>query len=768
MKLKSLTISGIGAVRQSTFPVEELGEDDRIVAVCGTNGAGKTTHLECVPGLIYGSVPSHGLLSAMANTPSSSVDAVFELDQDYRLQRIINAARKTPAVEAYIFDAAGVPLNDGHQKTFKAVIDKLFPPESLYLASGFLAQVGGKEFLDLPKVERKKLFTEMIGCGYLQDISEAASDKAKAITKAISEDRAKVSVLQEQASRVDELQALVTKATADLAGITEKRNALEGEELTRQHRLEEWTEENRKLTEEVNNAKARLATAQHKLDTERAKLKDRKDEQERAAAKRHELNARLNSRGAFRCSVASGETAQAEVESLRAELDAEQAANNAWQEVHNEWGDTDYRLSSEMNKATQAHKAAIVKAQSELNHVQKNKERLTSQVSKLAYVPCHGDGEFATCPLLSLAVTAKTELELIDELITKAIADVESAKMTEAVDTAQAAFNAHLAAKPVKPETIDPAALNQAIRDNERIAKAGEAAAAQLAALTEVEAQLATLDSESKDIDADYARTFDITVLLLEDTAKLQVELNEATAAVDLHGSFKPDTTASTELAATRRAESEAGSTLARAEERLRSATEASTKLGAINAGIATATADLDDWQHLQRAFGRDGIQALELDAAGPEVSDTINSLLHGCFGSRFSARLETTQLLKDASGTKEVFDLMVIDSKMGREGSASDLSGGERVIVGEAISLAVAIFNSRKSSVPIRDLFRDEVSGALDADSARRYLAMLRSAIDAGGFHRIYFISHQPELWSLSDAVIRVADGVAKLAEVL
>ena len=47
-------------------------------------------------------------------------------------------------------------------------------------------------------------------------------------------------------------------------------------------------------------------------------------------------------------------------------------------------------------------------------------------------------------------------------------------------------------------------------------------------------------------------------------------------------------------------------------------------------------------WVLLERALGREGIQALEIDAAGPEVSQTCNELLQACYGPRFRVELRT------------------------------------------------------------------------------------------------------------------------------
>jgi len=87
-------------------------------------------------------------------------------------------------------------------------------------------------------------------------------------------------------------------------------------------------------------------------------------------------------------------------------------------------------------------------------------------------------------------------------------------------------------------------------------------------------------------------------------------------------------------------------------------------------------------------------------------------------------------------------------------------------VIVNEALSLAIAIFNARKSQIPILDLWRDEVAGALHPDFAPTYFVMLRKALEVGGFHRVFTIVHQPDLWALADARILVENGTCRLAD--
>ena len=162
---------------------------------------------------------------------------------------------------------------------------------------------------------------------------------------------------------------------------------------------------------------------------------------------------------------------------------------------------------------------------------------------------------------------------------------------------------------------------------------------------------------------------------------------------------------------------------------------------------------ELTVWQAFARIFGKEGLPVLEIDAAGPGVSAQANDLLQACFGARFTVELITQDTKVDGSGFKEVFELRVYDSERG--GAAKDLglySGGEQVIIDEALKSAIALFVNQRNVRPIRTCWRDETTGALDPDNALRYVQMLRRVRERGGFSQVLFISHNPEAAAQAD----------------
>lgn len=163
------------------------------------------------------------------------------------------------------------------------------------------------------------------------------------------------------------------------------------------------------------------------------------------------------------------------------------------------------------------------------------------------------------------------------------------------------------------------------------------------------------------------------------------------------------------------------------------------------------------------KAFGRSGIQALEIDAAGPEVSLLIDRLLEAVVGPRWSVQLRTVQEATAGRRQREVFDLAVVDGRGGGARQHAALSGGEQVLISEALKLALAVFNARRWG-HLSTIWRDECDGALDPVIRAGYPAMLRAALELSGATRCFFVTHNPGVADQADAVLNVEGGRAWL----
>jgi len=97
----------------------------------------------------------------------------------------------------------------------------------------------------------------------------------------------------------------------------------------------------------------------------------------------------------------------------------------------------------------------------------------------------------------------------------------------------------------------------------------------------------------------------------------------------------------------------------------------------------------------------------------------------------------------------------------------ADGLSGGQFVLVNEAVNLGIAIYNMRQGEgIRYETLFWDETVGPLDSAKAKEYIPMPRSAMDLGGFHQVIFICHTPLVREFADRILSVGNGRVVLGD--
>ncbi|MCX6545859.1 MAG: hypothetical protein NTV05_15775 [Acidobacteria bacterium] len=117
-------------------------------------------------------------------------------------------------------------------------------------------------------------------------------------------------------------------------------------------------------------------------------------------------------------------------------------------------------------------------------------------------------------------------------------------------------------------------------------------------------------------------------------------------------------------------------------------------ELDGLTVRIETLTDEQIEWTLVAKALGRDGLQTLEIDAAGPTVSNFTSELLSVCFRARFSVDLVTQEATADGKGLKESFQIKVYDNERG--GHARDLGVGNRILSRVSSVLAQRIFRAQ------------------------------------------------------------------------
>ncbi len=152
--------------------------------------------------------------------------------------------------------------------------------------------------------------------------------------------------------------------------------------------------------------------------------------------------------------------------------------------------------------------------------------------------------------------------------------------------------------------------------------------------------------------------------------------------------------------------------------------------------------------KQLERAFSKDGIPALLIEQALPEIEEQANMMLDRLSNGSMSVNFVTQRGYKDRAreDKKETLDILINDATGSREYEM--FSGGEAFRVNFAIRLALSRVLAQRAGAKLQLLVIDEGFGSQDADGIQR----LTEAINLvrQDFSKILVITH---LESMKDA---------------
>lgn len=158
-----------------------------------------------------------------------------------------------------------------------------------------------------------------------------------------------------------------------------------------------------------------------------------------------------------------------------------------------------------------------------------------------------------------------------------------------------------------------------------------------------------------------------------------------------------------------------------------------------------TQTQNITDLKMLERAFGKDGIPALLIEQALPEIQETANDLLLRLSNGGMSFRFETQREYKNSKreDLRETLDMVISDSLGERDYEM--FSGGEAFRVNFAIRLALSKVLARRAGARLQTLVIDEGFGSQDAEGRQRLIEAINLVQD--DFAKILVITHLAEL---------------------
>ncbi len=163
-------------------------------------------------------------------------------------------------------------------------------------------------------------------------------------------------------------------------------------------------------------------------------------------------------------------------------------------------------------------------------------------------------------------------------------------------------------------------------------------------------------------------------------------------------------------------------------------------------------------YQTLIKAFGRDGIPALIIENAVPQLERIANEILGQMSKGKHYVRFETQRELKYRDGVAETLDIMIGDWTAERP--YETFSGGEQLRIDYAIRFALAELLAQRAGSKVEWLTIDEGLGSQDVEHRALVLEAIKSV--AGRFRRVLVITHIEDAQAAFDQVIRFenADG--------
>lgn len=280
------------------------------------------------------------------------------------------------------------------------------------------------------------------------------------------------------------------------------------------------------------------------------------------------------------------------------------------------------------------------------------------------------------------------------------------------------------------------AAAHDALRQAE---EAGRASETGLRALEQARAALVPLEREIAGLEAQE-------VELVKEVARQTQEYEQAAATLAVRQSQAPDL---------EEAESRLLG-LKEQENRLRMEMGAAKQKVDVLAGLKARLKNLEQqredlahqakqYKQLERAFGKDGVPALLIEQALPEIETRANDVLARLSAGSMSVRFVTQAEYKDKKrdDLKETLDIQISDGAGTRDYEM--FSGGEAFRVNFAIRLALSEVLAQRAGARLQTLVIDEGFGSQDAQGRQRLIEAIN--LVRNDFAIILVITHIDEL---------------------
>jgi exonuclease SbcC len=723
--------------------------DSGLIALTGENGKGKTTLIEnCHP---YPQLLTRkDKLQEQFRLRNSFREVIYRDRDSKRMVKCliqIDGETKSGSCNyfAYTSDDNGktwnaVPGVDKNLKPYEDFILQTFGPIELYLRTAFITQRPTKNLPDLTDAtagEKKTLFVELAGIDYLQKFADAANEKVKSNENLVHDSEIKIQMLESTLNRKTEIEKSLLQSETS---VKEKQSELD------------------KIIEKGKAAREKLNEAQERFNAEKERGIKEFELQEDVTKLEVEISGiekeiLINQRAAEK--RAENEKIIAQYEDLQKVLADEQKKRAAINEANNAKMSEYLQKKAEFDAKKGEIQHYIDSFKVEKNSVEKDilsaeneikfKERDLAEISDT----CPTCGQKLPAEKIEELNAKRKEAESAVKVLEDKISENKQKlnetekKITElATELSELAFSEP--AKPVQ-DVFDSTIENKANAELQTIDINKAKSELETAKTSAIRNEGLTVQISDKKKLLENAN-----VMLRENQAKRNDKAGKelAEAQTNLDEVTREYTALKEKIAAL-------NATIEADKKTLAEIAESEKELEKVKKDSEKARIEATEWELVSKAFGKDGIQALELDALAPGISETANRILKSGYGDRFSISIETTRIGGSGKKTKQIEDFKIMVNDNGDVTTLENKSGGESVWIKRAIYDAFAVIRRRNTGFAFLTCFQDETDGALDASAKTAYCRMLEASHDAAKLRHTIIITHSNEVKAMIEQKI-------------
>jgi exonuclease SbcC len=161
-------------------------------------------------------------------------------------------------------------------------------------------------------------------------------------------------------------------------------------------------------------------------------------------------------------------------------------------------------------------------------------------------------------------------------------------------------------------------------------------------------------------------------------------------------------------------------------------------------------------YTNLRDAFGKNGVPAMIIETAIPELEAQTNELLARMTDGRMHVRLDTQRAKRSGEGLIETLDISISDELGTRDYDM--FSGGEGFRINFALRIALSQFLARRAGSRLQTLVIDEGFGSQDSAGRERLVEAINAIRD--DFDLVLVVTHIDELRDAFPARIEVEKG--------